>query len=50
LCHPGSLTSYSCTSCHSQSKMDDKHKEMGGYSGANCTDCHPNGRKEEGGD
>lgn len=47
LCHPSSLTSYSCTACHSSAKMDDKHKEMGGYNGANCTDCHPNGQKEE---
>ncbi|HET7011773.1 MAG TPA: cytochrome c3 family protein [Anaerolineales bacterium] len=45
-CHPNSLTDYTCYSCHSRSKMDDKHKEIGGYSG-NCTKCHANGRKED---
>ncbi len=43
---------FSCITCHehSQSKMDDKHKDVSGYvydSNA-CYDCHPNG-KEDGG-
>lgn len=49
LCHPSSLTSYSCSSCHSTGEMNDKHKEIGGYSGS-CTNCHPAGEKEEGDD
>jgi hypothetical protein len=46
-CHPSSLTDYTCYGCHSRSKMDDKHKEIGGYS-SNCTKCHARG--EEGDD
>ena len=48
-CHSSSLVSYSCYGCHSSSEMQDKHKEITNNFG-DCTGCHPNGRKEEGGD
>ncbi|MCA9929409.1 MAG: hypothetical protein KC419_13060, partial [Anaerolineales bacterium] len=45
-CHPGGNTAtWTCTACHAQNKMDDKHKEENGYNGNNCTDCHANGKK-----
>jgi len=44
-CHPGNnYGSWTCTACHSQVKMDDKHKEIAGYTGGNCMACHANGR------
>lgn len=51
-CHPSSLTSYSCTGCHAHdpSKMEDKHKEVAGFSMGDCAGCHPGGKKGEGGD
>jgi len=49
-CHPSSLTSYSCTGCHehSPSRMEDKHKEVSGFSMGDCTRCHPGGREGDG--
>ena len=47
-CHPGGNTStYTCTACHEQNKMDDKHKEESGYQGDNCVQCHADGRKHD---
>ncbi|MFQ5436678.1 MAG: hypothetical protein ACE5FD_17610, partial [Anaerolineae bacterium] len=44
-CHPGGNTSsWTCTNCHSDQKMDEEHKEVGGYS-HNCIACHANGKK-----
>jgi len=49
-CHTtNSYTSFSCTNCHehAQSKMDDEHKGLSGYSYQNisCYGCHPQGNK-----
>ena len=47
-CHPGGNTSsWTCTSCHSQQKMDEEHKDENGYNGSNCTQCHADGRKHD---
>ena len=48
-CHPStsSYAVFTCTtSCHPRSEMNDKHREVNGYSynSANCLSCHPNGR------
>jgi hypothetical protein len=48
-CHTNSANyaSFSCLNCHehSQTRMDDKHKEISGYAynSVNCLACHPNG-------
>ncbi len=53
-CHENQndYSQFTCLSCHehSQTKMDDKHKEVSGYSYDSnaCYDCHPDG-KEDGG-
>jgi hypothetical protein len=46
-CHPSSLMDYSCTGCHehSRARMEDKHKEVSGFSMGSCLNCHPGGRK-----
>jgi hypothetical protein len=46
-CHPSSLTSSRCTVCHehSESRMQDKHKEISGFSMGACLNCHPGGRE-----
>ena len=46
-CHPSSLTSFTCTNCHehSESRMQDKHKEISGFSMGSCLNCHPGGRE-----
>jgi hypothetical protein len=49
-CHTNNnYSSFSCTNCHehSQSKMDDEHKGLSGYSYKNnsCYGCHPQGTK-----
>ena len=48
-CHrSSSFFEFSCTDCHkhSRDKMDDKHKELGGYTydSRACYSCHPGGR------
>ncbi len=44
-CHPGNnYASWTCAACHDQGKMDEKHKEINGYTG-NCLACHADGRK-----
>ncbi len=48
-CHTNSndYSQFSCLNCHEhrQSKMDDEHKEVSGYSyvSSACLSCHPNG-------
>lgn len=50
-CHttPTNFKTYSCLVCHEhrQSKMDDEHREVRGYSYSStaCVQCHPNGRE-----
>ena len=50
-CHdnPGNRPAFTCTNCHDhrQSRMDDKHDEVGGYvwATASCYACHPTGRR-----
>ncbi len=49
-CHvnPGDLSVFSCLGCHehSQSRMDEKHREESGYvyESGQCLSCHPRGR------
>ncbi len=47
-CHIMPAPAFSCIDCHEhrQSKMDDKHSDVGGYVWASsfCLDCHPDGR------
>ena len=42
-CHQPNLTAWTCTACHSQSKMDEEHHEVSGYD-RNCIKCHADGR------
>lgn len=46
-CHPSSLTSFTCTNCHEHNevKMQDKHKEISGFSMGSCLNCHPGGQE-----
>jgi hypothetical protein len=49
-CHrTANMQEFSCTHCHNheQRKMDEKHKDVGGYvyNSQACYSCHPNGRK-----
>lgn len=46
-CHPSGLMEYTCYTCHNAGEMQDKHKEIGGFS-SSCTRCHASG--EEGDD
>lgn len=45
-CHPSSWFDYSCTGCHEHdaSRMQDKHREVSGFSMGACLNCHPGGR------
>jgi Cytochrome c7 and related cytochrome c/Class III cytochrome C family len=45
-CHPSSLSSYTCSKCHSDAKMNEHHKEVSGYSLTTCAKCHPTGRND----
>jgi len=49
-CHPSSLASWTCYSCHDQTEIAHKHQEENIGDFSNCIRCHPDGRKEEGGD
>ena len=48
-CHtnPANYKVFECTTCHTKTKMDDKHKNIKGYAynSVTCYSCHPNGRK-----
>lgn len=52
-CHtnPGNYGVFECINCHehSQSRMNDKHREVGGYSWSSpaCYRCHPRGTAED---
>jgi len=52
-CHedPNNYANFTCLTCHehSQSRMDDRHREEGNYSynSVACLDCHPTGRAED---
>ncbi len=52
-CHviSSDYSTFECITCHEhrQSKMDDKHKEVNGYSydSASCYSCHPNGKEDD---
>jgi hypothetical protein len=46
-CHPSNTKAWTCTSCHAQAVMDEKHTGFPGYS-TNCIACHPNGKKPGG--
>ncbi len=50
-CHPSSWFDYSCTGCHAHdpARMQDKHREVSGFSLNACLDCHPGGRGGDGG-
>lgn len=51
-CHPtaSNLAVFSCVTCHehSQTSMDDKHKEVSGYTyvSSACLSCHPTGKAD----
>jgi len=42
-CHPSGGTDWTCTACHAQSEMDNKHKEVNNYT-SDCIACHPDGQ------
>ncbi len=42
-CHPGGDTSqWTCAGCHNYGSMDNKHRNVNGYS-HNCIQCHADG-------
>jgi hypothetical protein len=43
-CHTSSYSSYDCFHCHNQNEMNDKHKEVNGFT-YDCLQCHANGQK-----
>jgi len=45
-CHPSSLGSYTCYSCHDQTEMEKHHLEKGITDISNCVACHPTGNKQ----
>jgi hypothetical protein len=47
-CHPSSLGSWTCYSCHDQGEITTKHQEENIGDFSNCIRCHPTGRKEGG--
>ena len=49
-CHPSSLGTWTCYTCHDRGEMMDKHSEEVGGNFENCLQCHAGGRKEEGGE
>ncbi len=42
-CHTGSWAVYTCSRCHSDTKMNEKHREVSGFSLNTCAKCHPKG-------
>ncbi|WKZ39575.1 MAG: cytochrome c3 family protein [Anaerolineales bacterium] len=50
LCHPNSLTTYTCYGCHEHnpSEIASEHREEGIFNFENCVECHASGQKEEG--
>jgi hypothetical protein len=49
-CHPGSLATYDCYTCHEHNpaEIESKHREEGISNFQDCARCHPTGQKEEG--
>jgi hypothetical protein len=45
-CHTTSYSSYDCFHCHHQNEMNDKHKEVTGFT-YDCLQCHPDGRNHD---
>lgn len=52
LCHPSSLTTYTCYGCHehNEAEVRSEHLEEGISNFQDCMECHPSGREHEGGD
>jgi hypothetical protein len=48
-CHPSSLGSYTCYTCHDQGEVNSKHSEEGIGNFDNCMECHASGGGGEGG-
>jgi hypothetical protein len=49
-CHPSTLNTWTCYTCHSQSDIDKEHRKEGIGDYANCLRCHPDGREGNDGD
>lgn len=49
LCHPNTLTEYTCYGCHEHNptKIRREHLEEGIRNFENCVECHPTGREHE---
>ena len=43
-CHPTTLSTYTCFSCHDQTQMINRHAEEGITDISNCVHCHASGR------
>jgi hypothetical protein len=46
-CHTGSWAVYTCARCHSNTTMNEHHKEVPNFSLTTCARCHPRGQKED---
>lgn len=42
-CHPSTWASYTCASCHSNTKMNEVHHDVAGFTLTSCAKCHPTG-------
>ena len=49
-CHVGSLTTWTCYTCHDQAEVIEEHQDEGISSFSNCMECHPNGEEDGGRD
>jgi hypothetical protein len=49
VCHPSTLTNYTCYGCHEHqpAKIERKHLEKGIRDFQHCAGCHPTGREDE---
>ncbi|MEW5829004.1 MAG: hypothetical protein AB1846_08965 [Chloroflexota bacterium] len=45
-CHPSTLSSWTCYTCHDQSEVANKHREEGIDDFSDCLSCHPTGRED----
>ena len=48
-CHVGSLTTWTCYTCHDQGEVIEEHDKEGIGDISNCLRCHPTGEEDEGG-
>ena len=46
-CHPSSLNTYTCYTCHDKAEMAAQHREEGIKNLPNCLSCHRNGEKND---